>query len=259
MISLDSPIWKKLDSAGSDTDEILRDLMEGKGDFYENMECLNWNLSHQACYYDATAYVLPHLAVLCTKLSSEDKAFLITEIGLAIAAEGVWPLKPDTEAFREFQEGLMGLRHETQKLVMNPDITAILGNNLTQRQWFALSALAILGERMHAYGMWRLLGHDWEDCIGACSCGWEEEVISFRTDKDYLCMEPIPITSWDGKSIDNEPVWFQDLLHRIGDEETIQFLPFAYGTCVCPDCGKRTAYWEWMAKFIGYGWCGGGC
>ncbi len=27
MISLDSPIWKELGSAGSDTDEILRDLI----------------------------------------------------------------------------------------------------------------------------------------------------------------------------------------------------------------------------------------
>ena len=40
MIPLDSPIWKELDSAGSDADEILRDLMEGKGDFCEDMECL---------------------------------------------------------------------------------------------------------------------------------------------------------------------------------------------------------------------------
>ena len=159
MIPLDSPIWKELDSAASDTDEILRDLMEGKGDFRENMECLSWNLSHQACYYDATAYVLPHLAVLCTKLSPEDKAFLITEIGLAIAAEGVWPLKPDTEAFREFQEGLRGLRRETEKLVTNPDIAAILGNAPTRRERFALCALAILGNRTHAYGMWLRLLH----------------------------------------------------------------------------------------------------
>lgn len=254
MISLDSPIWKELDSAGSDMDEILCDLMEGKGDFYENMKILGENLSCQACYYEMTAYVLPHLAVLCTKLSLEDKAFLITEIGLAIAAEGVWSLEPDTEAFREFQEGLRGLRRETEKLVMNPDITAILGNNLTQRVCFALSALAILGNRIHAYGMWILFDNDWEDCIGACSCGWEADFISFRADKDDLCMKPIPIASWDNKSMDDEPVWFQGLLRRIGDEEAIQFLPFAYGTCVCPECGKRTAYWEWLAKYIGYGW-----
>lgn len=106
MISLDSPIWKELGSAGSDTDEILRDLMEGKGDFRENMEELSWDLSHQASYYDMTAYALPHLAVLCAKLSLEDKAFLIKDIGLAIAAEGAWPLEPDTEDFREFQERL---------------------------------------------------------------------------------------------------------------------------------------------------------
>lgn len=257
MIPLDSPIWKELGSAASDTDEILRDLMEGKGDFRENMECLNGNLSHQACYYEATAYVLPHLAVLCAKLSLEDKAFLITEIGLAIAAEGVWPLGPDTEAFREFQEGLRGLRRETEKLVKNPDIAAILGNNLMRRESFVLSALAILGNRMHAYGMVLLLDRDWEDCSGACSCGWEADFISFRTDKNYFCMESVSIASWDGKSLDNEPVWFQGLLHRIGDEEVIRFLPFIYGTCVCPGCGKRTAYWEWLAKYIGYGWSSG--
>ena len=257
MIPLDSPIWKELDSAGSDADEILRDLMEGKGDFCEDMECLGEDLSCQFCYYDATAYVLPHLAVLCTKLSPKDKAFLIAEIGPAIAAEGVWPLDPNTEAYHEFQEGLRGLRHETEKLVMNPDIAAILGNNLRKRQSFALSALAILGNRMHAYGMVLLIDRDWEECIGACSCGWEEEVISFYTDQDYFCMESTPIAPWDGKSIDDEPVWFQGLLRRIGDEETIRFLPFAYGTCICPDCGKRAAYWEWLAKFIGYGWCGG--
>lgn len=100
------------------------------------------------------------------------------------AAEGVWPLKPDTEAFREFQEGLRGLRRETEKLVTNPNIAAVLGNNSTQREHFALSALAILGNRMHAYGMWLVLDNDWEDCIGVCLCGWEAEVISFRTDKD---------------------------------------------------------------------------
>lgn len=256
MISLDSPIWKELSSAWSDTHELLSDLMEGKGNFRENMECLGENLSHQFSYYDATAYVLPYLAILCTKLSLEDKAFLITEAGPAIAAESVWPLVPGTEAYHEFQEGLRGLRHETKKLATNPDITAILGNNLRQSQGFALSALAILGNRMHAYGMYLLLDSGWEDCIASCSCGWETEVISFFSDQDYLCMEPVLIASWDGKSINNEPVWFQGLLHKIGDKETIRFLPLVYGTCACPECGKRAAYWDWLAGFIGYGWCG---
>ena len=259
MISLDYPIWKELGSAGSDTDEILRDLMEGKGDFRENMEELSWDLSHQASWYDMTAYALPHLAALCAGLSPEDKAFLIKDIGMAIAAEGAWPLEPDTEAFREFQEGLRGLRRETEKLVTNPDIAAILGNAPTgeRREVFALSALAVLGNRMHAYGMWNVFSSDWDECIGACLCGWEEGVISFRTDKDYFSMEPVSIAPWDGKSIEDEPVWFQGLLHRIGNEEAIRFLPFVYGTCVCPDCGKRAAYWDWLAKYIGYGWCGG--
>ena len=75
MISLDYPIWKELGSAGSDTDEILRDLMEGKGDFRENMEELSWDLSHQASWYDMTAYALPHLAALCAGLSRKIRHF----------------------------------------------------------------------------------------------------------------------------------------------------------------------------------------
>ncbi len=40
MIPLDSPIWKELDSSGNDTYKVFHDLMEGKGDFREDMEFL---------------------------------------------------------------------------------------------------------------------------------------------------------------------------------------------------------------------------
>ncbi len=258
MIPLDSPIWKKLDSAGTDVDELLRNLMEGNGDFRENMEFLGEDLSHQFSYYDATAYVLPHLALLCSKLSPEDRAFLMTQIGPAIAAEGVWPLSPDTESYREFEEGLRGLRQEAKSLVMNPDIGAILENDPIQGLEFALSALAILGDRMHAYGMWCLADRRWDDCIAACSCGWETEAISLfgSQDQDYLKIEPVSIASWDGASMEDESVWLQGLLRRIGEEEIIRALPLVYGTCACPECGKRAAYWEWLARYIGYGWGG---
>lgn len=59
MIPLDSPIWKELDSSGSDTYEVFHNLMEGKGDFREDMEFLGEDLSCQFCYYETTAYVLP--------------------------------------------------------------------------------------------------------------------------------------------------------------------------------------------------------
>ncbi|MDE5823640.1 MAG: hypothetical protein K2H91_03005, partial [Lachnospiraceae bacterium] len=152
--------------------------------------------------------VLPHLVALCPKLSQEDKAFLITQIGPAIAA--------------------------------------ILGNNLSQRQEFALSALAILGDRMHAYGTYWLADRNWKEGLAACSCGWETNVIDFleHQDQDFLGMEPVSIASWDGKSMDNEPV----LLQRLGDEKIIRVLPWIYGTCACPDCGKREAYWTWLVR-----------
>ena len=44
MIPLDSPIWKELDSSGSDTYEVFHDLREGKGDFREDMEFLGMKI-----------------------------------------------------------------------------------------------------------------------------------------------------------------------------------------------------------------------
>lgn len=117
MIRLDAPIWKKLSSAGNDVDRWLRELMEGKGDLRESIEVVAEDLSHQLSWYSATAYALPHLAALCPRLSKEDRVYLIAQMGAAIAAEAVEPLEPDTEAYREFQEGLEGLRRETVPLL----------------------------------------------------------------------------------------------------------------------------------------------
>ncbi len=46
-----------------------------------------------------------------------------------------------------------------------------------------------------AVWLWNVFSSDWDECIGACLCGWEEGVISFRTDKDYFSMEPVSIVS----------------------------------------------------------------
>ena len=86
MIRLDSPIWKKLSSAGNDVDRWLRELMEGKGDLRESIEVVAEDLSHQLSWYSATSYALPHLAALCPRLSKEDRVYLIAQMGAAIAA-----------------------------------------------------------------------------------------------------------------------------------------------------------------------------
>ena len=72
MMSLESPIWKELSSAGNDADRLLRDLIGGRGELHEAIEILAEDLTHQLPYYSATAYVLPHLAALCPSLSKRD-------------------------------------------------------------------------------------------------------------------------------------------------------------------------------------------
>lgn len=248
MIDLNAPIWKELCSAGNDADKLLRCLMESEGDFQENMEILAEDLSHQLSYYTATAYVLPHLALLCPKLSLENKVFLIARIGAAIAAEAEWPLLPDTEPYREFEEGLRGLRNETKQVISNPSTANLLKNDPALGQEFTLSALAILGDRKHAFGLYLLSAYCWEEGHAACTCGWNDEELPLAEQPD--CIEPAYIAPWDGKTLTNESVWLQGLLTLAGDEEITPVLPLLYGTGVCPDCKKREPYWMWLDRFM---------
>ena len=247
MIRLDAPIWEKLSSAGNDVDRWLRELVEGKGDLRESIEVVAEDLSHQLSWYSATAYALPHLAALCPRLSKEDKVFLIAQMGEAIAAEAVEPLEPDTEAYRESQEGLEGLRRETVTLLTDPEVHTQLCEDAELGMMFALGALAIVGDRKHAYDLWYLSGSTWEEAPAACPCGWEDETLPLAEQPDPL--EPIEILPWDKKSLDNEAVWLNGLLELAGDDLIRPILPLVYGTGTCPDCGKQEPYWDWFCRF----------
>lgn len=247
MVELNSPVWQTLFSAGNDADKWLRRLIEGNGDFRENMEILAEDLSHQLSYYSATAYVLPHLARLCPKLSLEDKVFMIAHMGAAIAAEQYESLVPGTGEYHEFQEGLYGLRSETTALVTSSDIAPLLENNPEFGQMFALSALAIIGSRKHSYHLFWMSGSCWEEAGLACSCGWNDETFPLTGNPD--CLKPVHIAIWDGKFLGDEPVWFNGLLQLSGDDEISPILPLVYGTGICPECGKQETFWQWFDRF----------
>lgn len=248
MVDLNAPIWKQVHSAGNDADKWLRRLLAGEGDFQENLEVLAEDLSHQLGWYSATAYVLPHLAALCPRLSPEERHSLIAQIGPAIAGEGEYPLVPDTEEWREFHEGLDGLRPVVTDLIQNhPEVLAAApGEN---GQMFALGALAVLGDREHAIGLYNLSGSCWEESPGMCTCGWEEECIPLQ--EEDCPIEPAEIAPWDGKSLDEEAVWVNGLLKRAKDEDIRPIIPLMYGTGVCPECGKREPCWTWYARWSG--------
>lgn len=248
MVSLEDPIWTELDSAGHGADKWLKQLLCGEGDFRETVENLAEELSHQLSFYSATAYALPHLAQLCPKLALEDQVFLIALLGPAIAAEASQPLEPDTEAYREFCQGLEGLRPAAERLVTSPETARLLPEDPELGQQFALAALAILGDRRHAYGLYLLSGSCWEEGPAACQCGWEEETLPLAEGPDYIL--PAPIGQWDGRSLEQEAVWLQGLLALAEDELILPVLPLVYGQGVCPDCGRQEPYWDWLYRFM---------
>ena len=247
MIKLNAPVWQTLSSAGNDAEKWLLALTEGNGNTRETIEILAEDWSHQLSWYPATAYTLPHIAAFCPKLSKEDKVFLIAQMGAAIATEAMAPLSPESEAYHEFHEGLDGLRKETEALLTDAEVHALLKADAELGTMFSLGALAIIGNRAHAYALWYLSGSTWEEAPAACPCGWEDETLPLAEQPDPL--EPIEILPWDKKSLDNEAVWLNGLLELAGDDLIRPILPLVYGTGTCPDCGKQEPYWDWFCRF----------
>lgn len=246
MIDLNSPLWDQADSAYSESRQLLGNLLEHRGDFRETVECLDNDLSHQLSFYNATAYALPHLADFCAKLPNlEDRAFLIAHLGAAIAAEGVEPLPRDGVLWQEFQEGLTALRTLTEDLVLNHmDVLEKLSGQ--DGQMFAVAALSILGDRRHAHHIYLYAPCD---CVPVmCSdpeCEWfceEEDLPS----KDLVT--PADIPDWDGRSLDEEAVWFYGLLSHLDDEDFLPVVPYLYGTCKCYECDASGPLWDWIDR-----------
>ncbi len=247
MVDLNASIWEELDSAGRDVHKWLRRLLAGEEEFREGMEIVAEDISHQLSWYSATSYVLPHLAALCKRLSPENQVFLIAQMGAAVAAESVSPLEENTEAWREFQEGLTGLRPVVVDLIQN-HMDTLKAAPEEDRQMFVIGALAFLGDRKHAYNLLDLSGSCWEECPGACTCGWNDECIPLSEETEFL--KPVRIAPWDGKSLTDEAVWVSGLFSCLGDDLILPVLPLVYGDGVCPECGKRESYWAWHNRFF---------
>lgn len=248
MVPLEDPIWAELDSAGHGAVQWLKRLMEEEGNFQENVENLAEQLSHQLSYYSATAYALHHLAALCPRLKLEDQVFLLALLGPAIAAQASQPPETDTAEQREFCQGLEALRPLAGELVTSPETARLLPEDPELGQQFALAALAVLGDRRHAYGLYLLSGSCWEEGPAACRCGWQDETLPLAEGPD--CILPTRIGQWDGQSLGREEVWLQGLLALAGDEQITPVLPLVYGTCLCPDCGRQEPYWDWLYRFM---------
>ena len=236
MIDLYDPAWEALDSAGHSAAKYLRRLMEGEGDFRENVDALAEELSHQLSFYNATAYALPHLAQLCRRLSVDEKAYLITQIGAAVAAEAYAPMPRDGEAWREFQEGLAPLAQEARDLAAHhADRVKALPRDLPQV--FALSALALIWDRKHAFLLF--LFAPWDEVPAMCpDCDWYEECMDLSEEPEYITPG----------ELGEEGSWLEELLSSIGDRDLLPKLPYLYGTCTCPECGASGPVWEWIDR-----------
>lgn len=249
MIQRTDARWNSVisDLNGAQVDTWLTKLLKGDGSQQEAILGLSEELGHQLSWNRMTAYVLPYLADFFPNLSKKDQIYLVAQIGAAIAAEEKCPLPLGTEAYQEFHEGLSGLQKEVKTMMVDPQVQPLLSEDTELGVMFALGALAIIGNRKHAYGFWLLSGSVWEEGMAACTCGWNEESIPFLEQPDLI--EEIQIAPWDGVSFDCEVVWLNGVLELVGDNPISPILPLVYGTGVCPECGEKEPYWDWLYHF----------
>lgn len=247
MTALNDPVWDTVPSASNYAKKFLSDIIEGNGDMKENLNLLGEELSHQLTWYEATAYVLPHLAVIFPKLSKDEGVALIAEMGAAIAAQSQWPLEEGTEAYNEFFRGLSALKDRTRELVTDPEVWELLEKDANTSFMFALGALAVIGDMSHSYILWFLSGSTWEEVSAACECGWNDETIYLPDEPHFFKLAEIE--EWDRSSLDNEPVWLNGLLNMCEDNPISPCLPYVYGTVICPQCGEEEPYWDFFKRF----------
>lgn len=249
MVDLNASDWKEVRAASGNIPQLLGKLKNSTEHFPDVVDTLMENLSHQLSFYTATAYALPHLAELGTTLSTDKKIYLLATLGPAVAAEGTEPLDPDSALWREFQEGLAPLRLEMKTLILkHMDALKALSSDLQQQ--FAVSALALLGERKRAFYLYLYAG--WEEFPAACAndeCDWCEECMDLSLEEEPELTTPVSLEPWDGVSLEREEVWFPGLLEKLGDEDILPRLPYLYGTCTCPVCGASGLTWEWIDRF----------
>lgn len=257
--ALDSPLWETYRGAYGNVSEYLG-ILAGERDAapetfkirrletapktnYElAFDNLCENLWHQMSFYPATWLAVPYLARLMESWERDQDLEWMFQGILAVGSCLATDVYGDTPGETEVQESYRNASLEIRAMTIDflaCHMEYVQGKEVHWRQAFAVSVVAILGERKLAY-LFAL--SDFNSCYMVCpDCEYCDEEIEFGYFDPSERIEAIKVPSvkWDGESLEDVKLWLFNLFALLRDKEGTEYLRYFFGTYVCPECGKR--------------------
>lgn len=209
-------------------------------------------------FYNATYLAIPYLAKYLdsekVQGNIEMQIKLYELIGIILATDGSSnggkesveetmqryeeSIESITEVIESYEESIE-LVKEKAKTFLRSNMEELSAKEFGTFSKFSIAILAILGDRELA---WILILSACNDCYVLCpKCEYcdEDLAIDNKAIDEKIVAAKSVIGKWDGKSYEDTYLWFTNVLHNLGDEETIKALSYYYGTFTCPECGHK--------------------
>ena len=238
-----------------------RQCRQGKKEDMENIEKiarenLMEGLMHQMTFYEATYLAMPYLVHILEKKQDDDveeQIAYITDMGFLVSTDVPDDTYRDTsgaadetgEVMENYHLSLLKLQEFTKRfLEKHLEEIKQMGNDTYYKEAFLTAVFAILSSDRRAAFVFSM--SDWGSIYMGCQkCGDCNENIEIDEDEplENICEAGItPAASvlgeWDGSSLDNDYLWFSNLLSMAGADRDAELTSYYYGTYKCSECGN---------------------
>jgi len=232
------------------------------------MENLMEQLCHQMSFYEATYLAMPYLVRILEKKQEEDdvegQMAFITHMGFLVGTDvpnEIYKNIAESEVADEIMENyclsLLKLQEITKNfLEKHLEEIRQISNDSYEKEAFLNSVFAVLSsDRKAAFTFFM----SYNDCLYAIcpscgDCNENMEVdIDNESDIEFLnsCITPAPsvLGKWDKSSLEDDYVWFSNLLAMAKFDKLLKILPYYYGTYKCSECGNETPMMDCMKNY----------
>jgi len=214
-------------------------------------------LMHQMTFYEATYLAMPYLVQILEKKQEEDdvegQIAYITDMGFLVSTDVPDDTYRDTagaadetgEVAENYHLSLLKLQELTKRfLEKHLEEIKQLGNESYHKVAFLTAVFAILSSDRKAAFV--LSMSDWNSIYMGCKkCGDWNENIEIGDDEpiEHACEQGITpaqsvLGEWDKSSLENDYLWFSNLLSMAGADREAEMMSYYYGTYLCPECGN---------------------
>lgn len=236
--------------------KILYNTSSNNEDYQVAFENICQSLYHQLSFYNATYIAMPYLVKILEKKQLEfDYQWqfnLISELGTIIMTDIPFSnnqkISIDNEIIINYNNSISILKDKV-KVFIKENLNKLRCKNKLDLSYFAISVLAIYGEKEIAYILNSYMFNDYHVLCNNCNF-YDENILDLS--KKIIPAQSV-IGKWDYKSYNNVYIWFSNFLHILECDEYVEKLRYYYGTYICPNCGSENQVMELAKNYLFYG------